>query len=75
MGKKLKTVTAVYSGLDTTLDRELKNAAGRWFDNSGTSTRGQRRDLSWRCPTESAAKALRTKLRKVKYVGLEVNLV
>lgn len=74
MRKKLKSVTAVYSGLDTNLDRSLKDAAGRWFDSSGWLTRGSLRDLSWRCNTENAARTLRTKLRKVKHDGLTIEL-
>lgn len=74
MAKKLKTVTAAYSGLDTKLDRRLKTVAGRWFDDSGFLFRGLLRNLHWNCDTESAAKKLKTKLRKVKHKGLVIEL-
>ncbi len=74
MRKKLKSVRALHSSLDTALDRRLKDAAGRWFDWSGFRFRDRQRDLIWNCKSESAAKVLRAKLRKVKAKGLTVEL-
>lgn len=75
MRKKLKTVRATYTGLpDSALERRMKVAAGRWPEFTAYGFRRNDRLVSWDCKSESAAKALRAKLRKIKHDSLAVEL-
>lgn len=74
MRKKLKSVCASYIGLDGALERRMKTVAKRWPDTTGYGFRPRTRKVYWACASESAARVLRAKLRKVKAKGLSVEL-